>query len=184
MLLAIVILVLAWGLGGVTEALGTGGYLADLLQGTLPLPLLPVLVFLVAAGTSFATGTSWGTMAILFPVVIPLAVAMGAGVGFDGGDHYTILLGAISSIMAGSIFGDHCSPISDTTVLSSMASACDHIDHVRTQLPYALLVAAVAMLVGDIPTAFGMSPWVSLPLGFAILYAVLRIAGRDSADQT
>jgi Na+/H+ antiporter NhaC len=182
MLLAIVILVLAWGLGGVTEALGTGSYLAELLGDTLPLPLLPVLVFLVAAGTSFATGTSWGTMAILFPVVIPLAVAMGAGVGFDGGEHYTILLGAISSIMAGSIFGDHCSPISDTTVLSSMASSCDHIDHVRTQLPYAVIVAAVAMLVGDIPTAFGLSPLVSLPLGLIILAAALYFLGQPSDE--
>jgi Na+/H+ antiporter NhaC len=180
MLLAIVILVLAWGLGGVTEALGTGNYLADLLGDALPLSLLPVLVFLVAAATSFATGTSWGTMAILFPVVIPLAVAMGAGVGFDGGENYTILLGAISSIMAGSIFGDHCSPISDTTVLSSMASSCDHIDHVRTQLPYAVTVAGVGMLVGDIPTAMGMSPWISLPLGIAILYLILRFFGRPS----
>jgi hypothetical protein len=137
MLLAIVILVLAWGLGGVTEALGTGAT-CRACSAIRCRCFLPVLVFLVAAAISFATGTSWGTMAILFPVVIPLAVAMGAGVGFDGGEHYTILLGTISSIMAGSIFGDHCSPISDTTVLSSMASACDHIDHVRTQLPYAL----------------------------------------------
>ncbi len=180
MLLAIVILVLAWGLGEVTEALGTGTYLADLLGASLPMALLPVLVFLIAAATSFATGTSWGTMAILFPVVVPLAVAMGAGVGFAGGDDYTILLGAISSIMAGSIFGDHCSPISDTTVLSSMASAVDHIDHVRTQLPYALVVAAVAIGVGDIPTAFGLSPWVSIPLGLAILYGILRFFGRRS----
>jgi Na+/H+ antiporter NhaC len=182
MLLAIVILVLAWGLGGVTEALGTGTYLADLIGGTLPLRLLPVLVFLVAAVTSFATGTSWGTMAILFPVVIPLAVAMGAGVDFDGGEHYTILLGAISSIMAGSIFGDHCSPISDTTVLSSMASSCDHIDHVRTQLPYAVLVAGVGMGVGDIPTAFGLSPWIALVFGLAILYAALRLFGKRVGD--
>lgn len=178
MLLAIVILVLAWGLSGVTEALGTGTYLAGALQDTLPLAALPVLVFLIAAVTAFATGTSWGTMAILFPVVIPLGVAMGAGVGFDGGEHYTILLGAISSIMAGAVFGDHASPISDTTVISSMASACDHIDHVRTQLPYALLVALVAVLVGDIPTALGMSPAISIVLGLGILYAFLRIRGR------
>ncbi|MQA89258.1 MAG: Na+/H+ antiporter NhaC family protein [Gemmatimonas sp.] len=178
MLLAIVILVLAWGLGGVTEALGTGTYLADLLSGALPLPMLPVLVFLVAAATSFATGTSWGTMAILFPVVIPLAVAMGAGIGFDGGENYTILLGSISSIMAGSLFGDHCSPISDTTVLSSMASSCDHIDHVRTQLPYAVLVAVVSMLVGDIPTAYGISPWISIGTGLLVLYFVLWLFGR------
>jgi len=178
MLLAIVILVLAWGLGGVTEALGTGPYLSGLLQDTLPLGLLPVIVFITGAAISFATGTSWGTMAILFPVTIPLAVAMGAGVDFDGGAHYSILLGVISSVMAGSIFGDHCSPISDTTVMSSMATACDHIDHVRTQIPYALVVAMVGMLVGDIPTAYGLPPWVSLAAGVAILYLVLRYVGR------
>jgi Na+/H+ antiporter NhaC len=142
-----------------TGALGTGPYLAALLGETLPLWSLPALVFIVAAATAFATGTSWGTMAILFPVVVPLAVAMGAGVGFAGGEDYTILLGAISSIMAGAVFGDHASPISDTTVISSMASACDHIDHVRTQLPYALMAAGVAMLVGDLPTAlWGVHP--------------------------
>jgi Na+/H+ antiporter NhaC len=178
MFMAIVILVLAWGLGGVTEELGTGAYLSAQISETLPLFTLPVLVFVIAAAISFATGTSWGTMAILFPVVIPLAVAMGAGVGFDGGQHYSILLGVISSVMAGSIFGDHCSPISDTTIMSSMASGCDHIDHVRTQLPYALAVAAVGMLVGDIPTSFGLHPLVSLPLGIVLLYLLLRFAGR------
>jgi len=178
MVLAMVILVLAWSLGGVTEALGTGPYISGLLADTLPLAALPVLVFLVAAAISFATGTSWGTMAILFPVVVPLAVSMGAGVGFEGGTHYTILLGVISSVMAGSIFGDHCSPISDTTVMSSMASACDHVDHVRTQLPYALLVAIVGMAVGDVPTALGLHPGISLLLGVVILAAVLRLVGR------
>lgn len=182
MLLAIIILVLAWALGGVTEALGTGPYLSGLLRDTLPIGLLPVIVFVTAAVISFATGTSWGTMAILFPVVIPLAVAMGAGVGFEGGGHYTILLGVISSVMAGSIFGDHCSPISDTTVMSSMASACDHVDHVRTQLPYALTVAVVGMLVGDIPTAYGLPPWVSILLGIAVLYVILRLFGRPVVE--
>jgi len=178
MLLAIIILVLAWALGGVTEALGTGPYLSGVLQDTLPLGLLPVIVFVTAAATSFATGTSWGTMAILFPVTIPLAVAMGAGVDFDGGAHYSILLGVISSVMAGSIFGDHCSPISDTTVMSSMASACDHIDHVRTQMPYAIMVAMVGMLVGDIPTAYGVPTWISLVAGLVILYLLLRFVGK------
>jgi len=178
MMLALIILTLAWSLGGVTEALGTGPYLSSILGESIPIQLLPVIVLLVAAAISFATGTSWGTMAILFPVVIPLAVAMGAGIGFEGGGHYTILLGVISSVMAGSIFGDHCSPISDTTVMSSLASACDHIDHVRTQLPYALVVVGVAIAVGDIPTAYGLSPWISLPLGVAILYGILRMLGR------
>jgi Na+/H+ antiporter NhaC len=176
--MAVLILVLAWALGSVTEALGTGTYLSNVISETLPLYLLPVLVFLVGAAISFATGTSWGTMAILFPVVIPLAVAMGAGVGFDSGNDYSVLLGVISSVMAGSVFGDHCSPISDTTIMSSMASACDHIDHVRTQLPYALVVAGVGMLVGDIPTSLGLSPWISLPLGVLVLYGILQLFGR------
>jgi Na+/H+ antiporter NhaC len=179
MLLAIIILVLAWGLGAATSALGTGNYLAALLGDTLPLWSLPVLVFIIAAATAFATGTSWGTMAILFPVVVPLAVAMGAGVGFAGGEDYTILLGAISSIMAGAVFGDHASPISDTTVISSMASACDHIDHVRTQLPYALMAAGVAMVAGDLPTSiWGVHPVVSIVIGLVLIYAILRIFGR------
>jgi Na+/H+ antiporter NhaC len=182
MFMAIVILVLAWGLGSVTQELQTGEYLASRISDSLPISSLPVLVFVIAALISFATGTSWGTMSILFPVVIPLAVAMGAGIGFDGGGHYSILLGVISSVMAGSIFGDHCSPISDTTIMSSMASGCDHIDHVRTQLPYALAVGAVAMLVGDIPTSFGLHPVVSLSLGIALLYLILRFFGRNADE--
>lgn len=182
MFLAVIILVLAWSLGDVTVALDTGPYISSLLQDTLPLHILPVLVFIVGALISFATGTSWGTMAILFPVVVPLAVAMGAASGSFavGGGQYTILLGVISSVMAGSIFGDHCSPISDTTVMSSMASACDHIDHVRTQLPYAIVVAIVGMLVGDIPTAWGLPPWIALLLGAAILIGVIRWVGRPT----
>jgi Na+/H+ antiporter NhaC len=178
MLLAMVILVLAWGLGGATSALGTGSYLAALLGDALPLWSLPALVFIIGALTAFATGTSWGTMAILFPVVVPLAVAMGAGVGFDGGDHYSILLGAIAAIMGGAVFGDHASPISDTTVISSMASGCDHIDHVRTQLPYALLTAVIAIAVGLVPTAFGLNPLISYGVGFALLFVALRFVGR------
>jgi Na+/H+ antiporter NhaC len=181
-LLAFIILVLAWSLGEVTEVLGTAEYLSGLLTGNLAPQLLPFIVFVMAAAIAFATGTSWATMAILIPLVIPLAVAMGGGAGFGGGDHYTLVLGSISSVLAGSIWGDHCSPISDTTVLSSMASACDHVDHVRTQLPYALLVGVVAVAVGDIPTAYGMSPIISYVLGTAILFGVLRFFGRPDMD--
>ena len=183
MMMALIILTLAWSLGGVTEALGTGPYLSSLIRDSIPIQLLPAIVIVVAAAISFATGTSWGTMAILFPVVVPLAVAMGAGTGFGTGGDYTILLGVISSVMAGSIFGDHCSPISDTTVMSSLASACDHIDHVRTQLPYAITVVVVAMLVGDIPTAFGLHPAISLIAGVAILFAIARLIGRPVEPQ-
>lgn len=180
MLIAVIILILAWGLGGVTQELGTGAYLSSLLQDSLPLSLLPGLVFLIAAITAFSTGTSWGTMAILFPVVVPLSIAMGAGVGFAGGENYGILLGAISSVMAGAVFGDHCSPISDTTVLSAMSSACDLIDHVRTQLPYALVVAAVAMVVGEIPASLDfIHPAWGLLAGLIILYLILKFYGED-----
>jgi len=180
MLIAIIILILAWGLGEVTQVIGTGPFLASVLQDSLPIILLPGLVFFIAALTAFSTGTSWGTMAILFPVVIPLAVVMGAGVGFAGGENYGILLGAISSVMAGAVFGDHCSPISDTTVLSSMSSSCDLIDHVRTQLPYALVVAVVALIVGEIPAAFDwIHPIWGLIAGLIILYLVLRYFGED-----
>lgn len=179
MLMAVIILVLAWGLGEVTQAVGTGPFLASLLQDSLPIMLLPALVFFIAALTAFSTGTSWGTMAILFPVVIPLAVVMGAGVGFAGGENYGILLSSLSSVMAGAVFGDHCSPISDTTVLSSMSSACDLIDHVRTQLPYALVVAVVALLFGELPTAIGwVHPLMSLAAGIVVLYLVLRFVGK------
>jgi len=180
MLIAIIILVLAWGLGGITGEMGTGTYLASLVEDTLPISLLPGLIFFIAAITAFSTGTSWGTMAILFPVAIPMAISMGAGVGFAGGEHYAILLGAISSVMAGAVFGDHCSPISDTTILSSMSSACDLIDHVNTQLPYALVIAAVAMIVGEIPAAFEwIHPVWGLLAGVFILYLILKFFGKD-----
>ena len=184
MVIAMVILVLAWSLGSVTEQIGTAQYLASVLTGKVTLHLLPVIVFATAAAMSFATGTSWGTMAILLPLVIPLTVSLGGDAGFDGGTQYSILLGAISSVLAGSIFGDHCSPISDTTVLSSTASACDHVDHVRTQLPYALLVAGVGMLVGDIGTAYGLPNWIALTSGAAILFLVLRFFGEKVHEET
>nr|MDQ3388567.1 Na+/H+ antiporter NhaC family protein [Gemmatimonadota bacterium] len=180
MILAMVILVLAWSLGSVTEVLGTAQYLSSILQGNVAPELLPVIVFVVAALISFATGTSWGTMAILLPLVIPLGAALATSGAMAGSEHYTILLGVTSSVLAGAIFGDHCSPISDTTVMSSMASACDHMDHVRTQLPYALVVAMVGMAVGDVPTAYGLSPWISLGVGVAVLVLIVRFVGKPT----
>jgi Na+/H+ antiporter NhaC len=119
MVIAMVILVLAWSLGSVTEVLGTAEFLAQVLSDTLPLEVFPVLVFATAAATAFATGTSWGTMAILLPLVIPLTVSL-AGVGaVAGGEQYPILLGVISSVLAGAIFGDHCSPILGSSARSS-----------------------------------------------------------------
>jgi Na+/H+ antiporter NhaC len=169
MFLAMVILTLAWSLGQVTEDLGTAQYVAQILSDAVPIEVIPVLVFLTSAAMAFATGTSWATMAIMIPLVIPLTVSLGGAEGFGVGGEYSILLGAISSALAGAIFGDHCSPISDTTVLSSTAAACDHVDHVKTQLPYAVVVALLGMLVGDIGTAFGLPVWVALLGSIAIL---------------
>ncbi|MBI4418312.1 MAG: Na+/H+ antiporter NhaC family protein, partial [Ignavibacteriales bacterium] len=178
MLLAMLILILAWSIGAVTEEVKTAAYLVQILRGTIEPHWLPVLTFLIAALISFATGTSWGTMAIMMPLVIPLGHTLSLDAGMQGADLDIILHGVISSVLAGAVFGDHCSPISDTTILSSMASAVDHIDHVRTQLPYAILAAIIGMAVGDIPTAFGVSPWISIAVGSGALVAFLFLFGK------
>ena len=182
MFLAGIILILAWSLGLVTEVLGTASYISGLLEGNLPAQLLPALVFVTAAAIAFATGTSWGTMGILLPIVIPLAVALGGTVDPAAGTAYVILLGSIDSVLAGAIFGDHCSPISDTSVMSWMASACDHVDLVRTQLPYALAVGLVGVVLGNIPTAYGFPVWLSLLLSAGFLFALLRFYGKKDFD--
>lgn len=181
-LLAFLVLILAWSLGQVTEVLGAAEYLSGLLSGNLPVELLPAFIFIMAATIAFATGTSWATMAILIPLVIPLSVSLGGAEAFTAGASSALLLGTLASVLSGAIWGDHCSPISDTTVLSSMASACDHVDHVRTQMPYALLVGGIGILVGNLPTAYGMSPMFSYPLGALAIYLVLRFIGRPDMD--
>lgn len=178
MLLAMIILILAWSISSITEEMKTADYLVSILSDSLNPRFLPVLVFLLCALTSFATGTSWGIMAIMMPIVIPLAHSVSAQAGLSPADTTLIIHGVISSVLAGSIFGDHCSPIADTTILSSMATACDHIDHVKTQLPYAILVAILCMLFGDIPTAFGISPFISIIIIVMLLWGILFLFGK------
>ena len=182
MMIAMVILTLAWSLGAVTKDIGTAAYLSELLSDNLPLTLLPAAVFVTAGAMAFATGTSWTTMAILIPLVIPLTVSLAGGSGFADGSLYGILLGSTSAVLAGAIWGDHCSPISDTTVLSSTAAGCDHVDHVRTQLPYAMLVGAVGLVLGSVGTAFGLPTWIALLAGVAVLAACLRVFGTPVAE--
>jgi Na+/H+ antiporter NhaC len=183
MFYAMIILVLAWALGGITEELKTADFLVSILGDTLKVQLLPLIIFILAAFTAFATGSSWGSMGILVPLVIPLTWAVMKASGFSGPDDMHILYSSIASVLAGSVWGDHCSPISDTTILSSMASGCDHIEHVRTQLPYALLVGAVALGVGSVPVAFGMPWWLGIILGAGLLYLVLRLVGQVTNTQ-
>jgi len=178
MLLAVLILTLAWSIGSITVEMRTADFIIGLISDSISPHFLPVIVFLVCALTSFATGTSWGTMAIMMPIVIPLSHTVSGFYNLSPVDTTLILNGVISSVLAGCVFGDHCSPISDTTILSSMASRCNHVDHVRTQLPYAIVVALFCMLLGDIPTAFGLSPYISLVLIGIVLFLVLFTVGK------
>ena len=178
MMFALIILVLAWSLSSTTEILGTAEYLVSVLGDSLAPGIVPAIVFVIAAATAFATGSSWGAMGILIPLVVPLTWAVMEQHGLADGSHYPILYSAISCVLAGSVWGDHCSPISDTTILSSMASGSDHIDHVRTQLPYALSVGVIALLIGTIPTGFGVPWWASMIAGVVVCYLVVRFVGK------
>jgi Na+/H+ antiporter NhaC len=179
-LFGMIILVLAWSLSDLTAALNTASYLVTLLADSLPAALIPAIVFILAAITAFTTGTSWGTMAILMPLIIPLSWAVMGVSGIADASGMHILYSSVACCLCGAVWGDHCSPISDTTVLSSVASGCDHIEHVRTQLPYALLVGIIALLVGTIPGGFGMPPWISIVVGIALLASALKTFGRKA----
>ena len=178
MLYAIFILVLAWALSGVTDVLGTADYLVSLVGDRLHPGLLPALVFVVAAATAFSTGSSWVTMGILLPLMVPLAWALMAASGMNGAEHLPILYATVAAVMGGAVWGDHCSPISDTTILSSMASQCDHIEHVRTQLPYALSAGVIAIVFGALPAGFGVPWWVCLPVGLLTVVGLVRLVGK------
>ena len=180
MVTAFVILVLAWCIGMVCVELHTAGFLVHHLAGILSPRFLPMLVFLLAIGISFSTGTSWGTMSILTPIVIPLVYGTTATAGLTASEMEPVLLASIASILSGAVFGDHCSPISDTTIMSSMASGADHIDHVRTQLPYALTVGAVTLICGYLLTALGLPAPLSILVSIAILVLIVYLCGKKS----
>jgi Na+/H+ antiporter NhaC len=178
MLFAMIILVLAWTLGSITETLHAADYLASLLGDFLAPGVVPTVVFVLAALTAFATGTSWGAMGILLPLVVPLVWAILELNGINDAAHLHILYSSIACVLSGAVWGDHCSPISDTTILSSMASGCDHVDHVTTQLPYALMVGAVALLLGTLPAGFGLPWWLVLLVSAIVVVLANRLLGR------
>jgi Na+/H+ antiporter NhaC len=178
MLMAMIVLVLAWSIGSVCEKIGTAEYVIHVSRGLFSPHLLPALTFLISAVISFSTGTSWATMAIVIPIVTPLSFNLCGASGFPPDEIHLNMVSTLSGVLAGSIFGDHCSPISDTTIMSSMASSVDHVDHVRTQLPYALLVGCVSILFGDIPSGYGVHPGVSLVFCCLILVLILRFFGK------
>ena len=171
---AIAILVMAWALGQVIGHTNAAQFIAAVLTDSLPVFLIPTATFLLAAGTAFATGTSFGTMGILIPLVVPLAV------GLSGDTVGPVVYSSTAAVLAGACLGDHASPISDTTVLSSIGSKVDVVLHVKTQLPYALCTGLISILAGYIPVSLGLSPWVALPLGMVTCVAVVMIVGRPS----
>jgi Na+/H+ antiporter NhaC len=174
MVMAVLILVLAWGIGDICKNhLFTGKWLLSVVEPSAT--WLPVITFVISGVIAFSTGSSFSTMAIVIPIAAPMIWSV-TGEG-DPARYATL-----ASVLSGAVFGDHCSPISDTTIMASMASASDHIDHVRTQAPYALLCAGVAAGVGYIPAGFGVSPWISMPIGFAILGGALFVFGRRATD--
>ncbi|WP_027179954.1 Na+/H+ antiporter NhaC family protein [Maridesulfovibrio bastinii] len=169
-----VILLLAWSLSGIIKELGTATYLVSVLSNSIPPFMLPSIIFVMGSIVSFATGTSYGTMGILMPLCIPLAFAL------DSSQSFVLL--SIGSVLTGAIFGDHCSPISDTTILSSMGSACDHIDHTKTQLGYALPVAFISIVFGYIPAGLGLPMTIVLPLSIVAIIATVRFIGKKVPD--
>jgi Na+/H+ antiporter NhaC len=176
MFTAVGILLLAWGMAQVCDAdhLGTRTYLASLAEQANPV-LFPAMLFFLACGTSFAIGSSWATMGILLPSVIMLAVAVGEQSILGSVGMVIVTIGAV---LDGSIFGDHCSPISDTTILSSTATGRDHMDHVVTQVPYACTVMLVAVVCGYLPVAMGFGPAGCLSVGTLVLLAIVFGIGR------
>jgi Na+/H+ antiporter NhaC len=178
---AVLILFQAWMIGSVCADLYTADYLVALLAGGDAVQWLPILLFVAACIVAFATGSSWSTMSILLPNVVALAASVGESQGV--GALFMVVL-CVGAVLEGSIFGDHCSPISDTTVLSSVSSASDHIDHVRTQAPYALVTAGLAIVLGYLPCLLieGWSSWWSLALGTIAIVTLLLVLGRQAPD--
>lgn len=170
-----VILILAWSLSSVIKELGTAKYLVTLLSGTLPNFLLPSVIFILGAIISFATGTAYGTMGILMPLAIPLAYSINPEMSF--------IVVSTSAVLTGAIFGDHCSPISDTTIMSSMGAGCDHIDHVNTQMPYALFTALITVLFGYIPAGLGIPVYIVLPIALLATFIGIHVLGKKTYEE-
>ena len=176
---AVLILTMAWAIALVTKDMHTAEFVSQLLlKWSLSPAVVPVLTFLLAALIGFSTGTSWGTMAILYPLILPASWLLCQEQGLSVDATMPLFYNVVASVLAGSVMGDHCSPISDTTIMSSLASSCNHLQHVRTQMPYALTVGSVAMLIGVLPAALGLPSWMAFLMGFVVLWLIVRLVGK------
>ena len=181
---ALVVLALAWSIGSVIKSspadggLGLAAFLSETVKGgSFPLWVLPAIGYLLGCVIAFSTGTSWGTFAILIPIVIPIANGLAMGSGYTGDAVLNVLLISVGSVVSGAVFGDHCSPISDTTILSSTGSNCPLLEHVATQIPYAGLVA-VSAFVGVVVGGITLNPIVALLVGFVVMCVLAVLAPR------
>lgn len=179
MSMACMILVLAWSLGSVTKSVGTANYLVGVVSDKVPYGILPIIVFIISGIISFATGTAWGTMAIVIPLAVPLA----EGFILNSGADPSLLVITLGTVMSGAIFGDHCSPISDTTIMSSMSSGADHLHHVKTQMSYALSVGIVSGICYLIAGFTGVNQWLILLIGLAILVGMIHFLGKSVKEE-
>ena len=181
---ALVVLALAWTIGNVIKSspeeggLGLASFLSEVVKGGgFPLWFLPAIGYLLGCVIAFSTGTSWGTFAILIPIVIPIATGLANANGYSGEQLLNVLLISVGSLVSGAVFGDHCSPISDTTILSSTGSNCPLLEHVSTQLPYASLVA-IASFIGVIVGGITLNPFLALLTGFVIMCIMAILAPK------
>lgn len=178
MISALLVLILAWSLAALTSEMHTADYLAGLASGTVVEWAVPAITFVIAALVAFSTGSSWGTMAIVYPLMLPLSWELSMQGGVDAQIALGHFFNVTSCVLAGSVLGDHCSPISDTTILSSLATHCNHIAHVRTQMPYALTVGGVALTFTVLGALFDI-PWIlDFPLGILLLFLLIRFFGK------
>lgn len=176
---AVLILTMAWSVALVTKDMHTAEFVSQLLlQWSISPIWIPGLTFFLAGLIGFSTGTSWGTMAILYPLILPASWLLFMESGLSTDAAMSLFYNVVASVLAGSVMGDHCSPISDTTIMSSLASRCDHLKHVTTQLPYALTVGGVALLVGILPASMGLPSWIAFLIAFALLALVIRLVGK------
>jgi Na+/H+ antiporter NhaC len=182
MMPALLILILAWSLAMTTEELSTAEFLTAALGDSLSPYMVPVVVFILAAVIAFSTGSSWSTMAILYPIAIPLCWSISQNAGLPIETSMELLYNVIAVVLAASVLGDHCSPISDTTILSSLASNCNHIDHVKTQLPYALTVGAISITMTYVSTAFGTPFILNFIIGVALMFGAVMLFGKKVPD--
>ncbi|WP_051568427.1 Na+/H+ antiporter NhaC family protein [Crocinitomix catalasitica] len=182
MISAILILILAWALASVTEDMHTAEFLTGLIGDSISPWLIPAITFILAAVVAFSTGSSWSTMALVYPIILPAAWAIATSdtYAYEYADAMALFYNTVSAVLAGAVLGDHCSPISDTTILSSLASGSNHIDHVRTQIPYALTVGLISVVMGTILSALGLHPLLGMLLGGIAIVLVIELFGKPS----